>query len=1024
MKVFKSLFAIVAVAVVMFTSACVDDNLIKNDIGSTLQTHEGKRVSTFYLPISDTKVDKLPLSVLIALDNSKTDIVEYNGRIAVEKERLKVDMEIPADHKIADGQYCIICYDAASRDILLRYFVNIKSEMVHLVVAEMVDYQFFDSSGTKDDPHIISEPDSFDALLYNISKVDTSLRGAGRYFKQTASFDAPKAGEDADGREYASFPFAGNYDGGGYTITNLNYYGNNDPVRDSNIGLFDGLLEGAVVKNLKVEASIQGVYNNAGVIAGYTQGNVTIENVTVTGKLDNCGGNSGGLVGVSDGNLTITNVKSEVDVASKPTIYVSALGGVVGNVNSGAVSISNLKMGGDIKANNRVGGVIGYCNDKTKITISNVSVNDGNFSMKGEKYVGGIIGEFAGESFNIDSVKLSHTVTSADSDLRSILARGDEGAYAGGVIGYISQLSAESYVKNTLIECPIEGTKVVGGLIGYSHIASDSATLHIENSSVASIVIGDNIAGGFVGCFDQAGQLNFSGKCNVMVMEEGTVDVRGRDCVGGMIGVISTPNALSVDNQSSIHISTNVSGRELVGGLVGDMTNNTFEVERITTDTALVVRGTKYVGGLVGRAQKSRIYGRNYFTLTGAASIPKFTSTPDFRGVVQPIEGASDYFGGAVGYAHNSYLAQLAVQSTITCTELEFVGGVVGRYDTNDDYFSMQEDKVTIDHCYFNGSVTGEKNVGGIAGYKYNDGWMQYCINYGEVNATENVGGVLGKLDYNDISHSGGLVYYCVNVGSVTGSTDVGGVVGYMAGDNDNDKYAEIKRCANYGKVSNSGKEGAGGILGRCNTRRGRVLHCANHGEVFTSESCRIGGVVGSMGRDGDVDESTNLQVAYCANAGNVKSDHSGSRIGGVLGYQEEGNVDYNDHDSWFHDCYNTGIVTKTGSNSEIGGILGKADNYSYIQKNFNYGKVNDGSGYAIVGGRVSDFTTVFDDDNYYISGTGKTQGNWFEETSISQDDIMKKEKYDGFAFDSIWVMGPVHPILIDCPFQDVTYDK
>ena len=40
------------------------------------------------------------------------------------------------------------------------------------------------------------------------------------------------------------------------------------------------------------------------------------------------------------------------------------------------------------------------------------------------------------------------------------------------------------------------------------------------------------------------------------------------------------------------------------------------------------------------------------------------------------------------------------------------------------------------------------------------------------------------------------------------------------------------------------------------------------------------------------------------------------------------------------------------------------------------------------------------------------------------QDDIMKQEKYEGFAFDSIWVMGPQHPILIDCPFQDVTYDK
>ncbi len=1023
MSLLKRICIIAAMSVVAFTTACVDNDLIKNDIGSTLQVQDGKRISTFYLPVSNACVNNMPMNVVIVLENNVIGMMEYVGRICEEKDRLKVELEIQANQTLDDGIYTLICYDTGNRSVILRYVVRIKSEMVSVIISEMIDYKYLEGSGTKDDPYIIANSDNFDQLLYNLKEIDSCLRGYGRYFKQTAPFDAPEAGGDADGRQHASFPFAGNYDGGGYAINNLNYYGSNDENIDVNIGLFDCLLDGAVVKNLEIDASIQGVSQSGGVLAGYTQGTVLVENVVVSGTINSCGSNCGGLIGISKDNLTLRDVVSDVNVLGKSTIESSAIGGLVGYLSNGTLTVNNFKLGGNIAADNRVGGVIGACNTTTTCNIDNVNVINPNFSIKGKKYVGGIIGEFAGSSFTINNTTLSHTVTNADSNLRTILAEGGEEAYAGGVIGAITQLTSDSYIKNTLIQCPIQGDNVAGGFIGCSQIASGSSVVNIENSSVSTLVVGAGKVGGFVGDFNTAGKLKLSGNCNFKIITEGVVNVEGGDCVGGMIGELSVADGIVFDTNASVYFNTNVIGVNNVGGLIGKLSNATLDVKNVTMGSDLMVKGEQYVGGLVGYASTAKVYGRNRLSLNGITTIPLFPSNPDFGGKIAVSGSSQGYFGGAVGYAYNTYLSQIAVRTDLNCSDKEYIGGIVGRIDTDKNYTSKTSDVslsdyIVIENCYFDGMVNARKNVGGIAGIKCYEGKVQNCINYGTINASENVGGVLGKLDYNNISQGGNHVAYCVNTGNVTGTTDVGGVVGYMAGNNDINLYVAIEYSANYGKVSNSGSEGAGGILGRCNTRRGRVRHCANHGHVYTSSSARVGGVVGSMGHDGNTAESTNMEVGYCANKGLVESTNSDARVGGILGYQEEGRIDYADHDSWLHDCYNTGTIKSTSNN--IGGILGKADNYSFIQLNFNYGQVNNGEGYCILGDRVSSVTQVYDDNNFYLKGTGVTHGAWIDEEMIDPEKLRNESEYGSFDFNNIWIMGPNHPILRSCPFQDV----
>ncbi len=65
--------------------------------------------------------------------------------------------------------------------------------------------------------------------------------------------------------------YAGTFDGRGHKISNLKI-----KAQGSNCGLFFGILENAVVKNLTVEVSCDGNHNYVGVVARTNKG--TIEN--------------------------------------------------------------------------------------------------------------------------------------------------------------------------------------------------------------------------------------------------------------------------------------------------------------------------------------------------------------------------------------------------------------------------------------------------------------------------------------------------------------------------------------------------------------------------------------------------------------------------------------------------------------------------------------------------------------------------------------------------------------------------
>ena len=123
--------------------------------------------------------------------------------------------------------------------------------------------------------------------------------------------------------------FGGTFDGNGHTISGLS--GSN--------GLF-GFVNGATIKNLKVEGTISGSTTGIGGIVGITQGLVRIENCVFSGKIS--------------ANYTDTRKSN-------------GIGGIVGRVNNGTLKISNCMNIGDVQATGicdqngviRVGGVLG-----------------------------------------------------------------------------------------------------------------------------------------------------------------------------------------------------------------------------------------------------------------------------------------------------------------------------------------------------------------------------------------------------------------------------------------------------------------------------------------------------------------------------------------------------------------------------------------------------------------------------------------------------------------------------------------
>ena len=203
--------------------------------------------------------------------------------------------------------------------------------------------------------------------------------------------------------------FAGNFDGNGYTISNVSIGSEAAPLEADVFGFF-GATEGKI-SNLNLDTvSIHGIAKVAsiGAVVGF----------------------AGGLVGSSGGSIENCHVTGlTMDMSAPSNVYAAAywVGGLVGALD-GTQLINECSVSGGITekaGKGSIGGLIGELGKAAKITYnrSNVTVNV-KADSRGGANVGGFIGKGNGK-------------TDAETIIRNCYATGNVtgGAYTGGFAG-------------------------------------------------------------------------------------------------------------------------------------------------------------------------------------------------------------------------------------------------------------------------------------------------------------------------------------------------------------------------------------------------------------------------------------------------------------------------------------------------------------------------------------------------------------------------------------------------------------
>ena len=288
---------------------------------------------------------------------------------------------------------------------------------------------FGGGTGTQKDPWLIASQEDLIALAEflnsgNAETFDTENAGVGNchgyYFKQTADIDLTGVTWEPIGYS-GNYYFAGNYNGGGHSITNAVSTGKVDPDGFATAGIFGWVAFGSVenlhVKNANFVATGQNNYSYVGGIAGVCYGssikNCSVVNSSLESKRNNNNNCAGSIVGYSTGGTF------EKCAAENNQVKTMAYGGgFVGEVDDdpsyGAgtstftscytANCSVSSKTDDVQGVSLVGGFVGEMTDSA-LTVNNCYVYRAMLSTEGTAVPGiKATGVFAGHLWGGSSI--------------------------------------------------------------------------------------------------------------------------------------------------------------------------------------------------------------------------------------------------------------------------------------------------------------------------------------------------------------------------------------------------------------------------------------------------------------------------------------------------------------------------------------------------------------------------------------------------------------------------------------------
>ena len=969
----KTIWNICACMLIILLGGCADDDIIRNDCGSTLQETESHLISTFSLPEGKTPIQDTREQIFFQLRSlSDNSIQLMEGKIRKNAGILSCEMFIPNNLVLEDGDYILwLKFDEEGSVYPLSYHLTFRDKMVSMVRDTKYIYEMLNGEGTEENPYLITSTNDFAYLVSQLATYDSNY-GYGQFFKQIADIKAPIPNCLYQGNAYKSAPFAGNYDGDSHKILNLTYLGTNGGEQSDAIGLFSILHDGAVIRNLDIEgADIEYPGNCCGLLAGVANGNIRIENITLNGNIKSTKDKVGGLIGYIEGNaqslaqISIRNVRLGVSFSESGSSYIGALIGWAENASIQVEDISSDGIFKNLRGNNHVAGLIGKLYgqiDARKIKLQHTTLN--NFPISGNQNVGGLIGEaFLQAASSFKDITIDMPIKGS--------------SYVGGLIGQIRSetptnilIAIENFqLSNPANRSQIQGGSYVGGMIGYSHKTHANAfTIELKGESLfhASIT-GQSAIGGIFGSLDDT-QIQITPASRLYM------DNESLEASSGICGTLA--GALSYQEP----------GKEIL-----------LDPEILVINPNIKIKGGNNVGGIIGKLYNE--------TLTGTYT-PEFSTTnvivskiprPIFPGNInseKPYRENAASIGGIVGYADKSTLRRLFTQPSIYGRST--VGGIIGY--ASDTQISDCGVKTET----FNNGNNSAIMVGGIIGQASCSSHCEFSnlVNYSNISSGSNyIGGIFGSM----VAGTSVKINKVVNLGKISATNNVGGIIGKTSG-----KDIEVYDAANFGVIQGiaGDKEcGVGGIAGAAEDAI-TIYKSVNHGNITINRNAKYygaGGILGYVKQGG-------AHVRYCCNRANIdypKDKEDSHGIGGIVGSIEKAS---DNDDSYVLDCYNMGEIngqqkaTGTLGSDYRGGIVGNLGSHGRCYRAVNGGYVRFGNA-GVGNGNKKNLTHI-----YILPGTGKD----FGATYIPQPTREDKNIYQGFDFTGdhdpnrqpVWVLG------------------
>ncbi len=780
---------------------------------------------------------------------------------------------------------------------------------------------FAGGTGTAQDPYRIASAQQLNSIGHN-------PRLMTAHFKLVNNISLAGVAFWMIGDE--QFPFAGDFDGAGRTISNLAYrYDRADLV--GLFGCVTGTVRNLTLVNPKVEI---GTGYDVGALAAIVRGG-TVRNCRVQGARISGTGGVGGLVGHNDGTIRDCVVNAVVRGES-------AVGGLAGPTMG---TIANCEVTGTVTGEwSGVGGVAGTCASTIANCCADCTVTGGTYET------GGVAGFVQG------GVLINCYV-------RGGSVSGD--SQVGGLVGFLNT----GDVWNCYSTCAVAGETKVGGLIGSSIGTVSASFWNIETSGQTASAggVGKTSAGmkdpetflhagwDFFGpvngpsdiwTFDSDAQRpvlwwqvppeqwpelpHFAGgtgtpedpyriasalqlssighnprlmECSFKLM----VDLDLKDMTFYPIGGLAAPFSATFDgdNHTISHLTcVRADGSHV--GLLGHVEGDAPQIRNVRLSSPQVSAGTypfgECAGALVGYVQGAmllncRVEGGSVSGWHDVGGLAGSVAHSSIRNCAAATAVTGDHTtGGLIGHGLRSTITACQATGRVTAGEGD-TGGLLGTADSVIIRDSFATGSVTgaggtgglvgwaiygaVTGCHATGAVSGGIFTGGLLGES--DSIVTDCRATGKVSGTDSVGGLIGS--------SLGAVGDCYATGTVTGDSSIGGLVG-------DNGMGPIDRSHTDGAVT--GKKGdVGGLVGR-NDGSAAITDCGAVGAV-TGQS-NVGGLIG-YNTDGG-------EIAGCRASGTVLGQ---TNTGGLAGF--------NDDHGRITDCYASGGVS---GQEDVGGLVGR----------------------------------------------------------------------------------------------------